>query len=76
MSQGIDVNFYDVLGLRRTVTAIQIKAKFRQLALLKHPDKNPENPNATLEFQLVSNFPFAVLPLPSSLEDHHIAGSF
>ncbi|KAK0750091.1 DnaJ domain-containing protein, partial [Schizothecium vesticola] len=48
-----DVDSYDVLGLRRTAAAIQIKARFRQLALLKHPDKNPDSPNATLEFQLL-----------------------
>ncbi|KAK1833440.1 hypothetical protein QBC39DRAFT_329038 [Podospora conica] len=49
-------DYYAVLGLRQTATPLQIKMKYRQLALLKHPDKqDPDNRNssATAEFQLL-----------------------
>lgn len=35
-------NYYDILGLTRAATIAEIKAAFRTLAKLYHPDKNPE----------------------------------
>lgn len=34
-------NYYQILGLRRGVSAIEIKRAYRSLSLELHPDKNP-----------------------------------
>ncbi|KIL69893.1 hypothetical protein M378DRAFT_195788 [Amanita muscaria Koide BX008] len=45
---------YAVLGLSQGCTLEEVKAKYKQVALRTHPDKNPDNPDATIEFQRVS----------------------
>ncbi|MBA3663401.1 MAG: J domain-containing protein [Bacteroidetes bacterium] len=35
-------NYYDILGIKPSATAIEIKTAFRSLAKLFHPDKNPD----------------------------------
>jgi curved DNA-binding protein CbpA len=35
------VNYYEILGVRTGAEYLEIKAAFRQLAKLYHPDKNP-----------------------------------
>ncbi|KAK7054723.1 hypothetical protein VNI00_003186 [Paramarasmius palmivorus] len=42
---------YSALGLQEGVTIDQVKSTYKQLALKTHPDKNPNDPNATAEFQ-------------------------
>lgn len=49
----ITEDYYAVLGVARTANADTLKAAWRKLARIKHPDKNPGNPTATAEFQLV-----------------------
>ncbi|GAA5882962.1 hypothetical protein JCM16303_006762 [Sporobolomyces ruberrimus] len=42
-STGGPLDHYQVLGLSRTATSIEIKKSFRTLALREHPDKNPQD---------------------------------
>jgi hypothetical protein len=47
-------NYYAVLGLKENADEAAIRSSYKRLAKLRHPDKNPHDPNATAEFQLVS----------------------
>lgn len=42
---------YTILGLTTTCTPADIKTAYRRLALILHPDKKPNDPNATAKFQ-------------------------
>ncbi|KAK3299834.1 uncharacterized protein B0H64DRAFT_379261 [Chaetomium fimeti] len=46
-------DYYAVLGITQTGDEAVIRASYKRLAKLRHPDKNLANPNATAEFQLV-----------------------
>ncbi|KFM25760.1 DnaJ-like protein subfamily C member 17 [Auxenochlorella protothecoides] len=48
----MDGDAYKLLGLENgpEATDVEIKKAYRRLALQKHPDKNPDNPNAASEF--------------------------
>jgi DnaJ-domain-containing protein 1 len=55
-SPQITEDYYAILEVTQTADDITIKSSYRRLARLKHPDKNPQDPNqATAEFQLVSS---------------------
>lgn len=41
---------YDILGVTKEATQIEIKKAYRSLALLTHPDKNPDNKEASNNF--------------------------
>ncbi|KAJ7724464.1 hypothetical protein DFH07DRAFT_854853 [Mycena maculata] len=45
---------YHVLGLENGSSLDVVKSTYKQLALRTHPDKNPDNPDATAEFQKLS----------------------
>jgi DnaJ-class molecular chaperone len=45
---------YAVLETAHTVTVQVIRQAYKKLALLRHPDKQLNNPKATEAFQLVS----------------------
>lgn len=48
-------NYYKVLGVDNNATDAEIKTAYKKAAVLKHPDKQPHNPNATQEFQDLNN---------------------
>lgn len=46
-------NYYAILEVAPTADDAVIKTSYRRLAKLRHPDKNPNNPQATAQFQNV-----------------------
>jgi curved DNA-binding protein CbpA len=50
-------DFYETLNIQKDATPEEIKSAYRRLALIHHPDKDRENPEATEKFQRVS-FPY------------------
>jgi molecular chaperone DnaJ len=53
-------DYYEVLGVSRTATDIEIKSAYRKLAMQFHPDRNPNNPDAEEKFKECSEA-YAVL---------------
>ncbi|KAJ7273333.1 DnaJ domain-containing protein [Mycena rebaudengoi] len=48
------VDAYRILGIENGASLDVVKSTYKQVALRTHPDKNPDNPDATAEFQKVS----------------------
>ncbi|CAN5869614.1 molecular chaperone DnaJ [soil metagenome] len=44
-------DYYEILGVTRTSTEVEIKRAYRTLAVQHHPDKNPDNPEAEEKFK-------------------------
>lgn len=47
-------DYYEILEVEETADKMTIKASYKRLARLRHPDKDRHNPNAKVAFQLVS----------------------
>jgi molecular chaperone DnaJ len=47
-------DYYEVLGVSRTVTEVELKSAYRKLAMQWHPDRNPNNPEAEEKFKEVT----------------------
>jgi molecular chaperone DnaJ len=57
------VDFYEVLQVSRDANDQELKANYRKLAMLYHPDRNPNNPEAEEKFKECSEA-YAVLSDP------------
>jgi len=49
----VDTAYYDALGVQPTATDIEIKKAYRKMAIVHHPDKNPDDPTASEKFQAI-----------------------
>jgi molecular chaperone DnaJ len=47
-------DYYEVLGVSRTCTEVELKAAFRKLAMQHHPDRNPGNQDCEHKFKEVN----------------------
>lgn len=48
-----DTAYYDLLGIREDATVLEIKKGYRKQAVIHHPDKNLNDPDAPKRFQEV-----------------------
>src|SRR5262244_4384875 len=47
-------DYYEILGVSRNCTEIELKAAFRKLAMQHHPDRNPGDKNCEYRFKEIN----------------------
>lgn len=59
---------FQILGVEPDATTADIKRAYRKLSLLKHPDKNPDDPLAVTEFiQITKAYTVTIYNLTNSI---------
>ncbi|KAK7205547.1 hypothetical protein BZA70DRAFT_162231 [Myxozyma melibiosi] len=51
LKKSLRKDYYKILGISKSADEIEIKKAYRKMALLYHPDKNPDNPEAHEKFK-------------------------
>ena len=60
-------DYYEILSVNRDADEATLKSAYRKLALTFHPDRNPNNPDASEKFKEASEA-YAVLSDPEKRE--------
>lgn len=68
-----DTTFYDIIGVAPDADPVTIKKAYFKTALRVHPDKNPDDPEASKQFQKLAQA-YQVLGDPSSREKYDRIG--
>eukprot|EP00178_Gracilaria_changii_P024897 TRINITY_DN754_c0_g1_i2.p1 TRINITY_DN754_c0_g1~~TRINITY_DN754_c0_g1_i2.p1 ORF type:complete len:504 (+),score=98.28 TRINITY_DN754_c0_g1_i2:322-1833(+) len=69
----VDNKLYMVLGIQPDATPAQIRKAYYKMAQRYHPDKHPDDPEATAKFQEVSAA-YQILSDPVKREEYHRLG--
>eukprot|EP00931_Biecheleriopsis_adriatica_P100381 TRINITY_DN75705_c0_g1_i1.p1 TRINITY_DN75705_c0_g1~~TRINITY_DN75705_c0_g1_i1.p1 ORF type:complete len:892 (-),score=238.95 TRINITY_DN75705_c0_g1_i1:80-2755(-) len=68
-----DTGFYDIIGVKPNATPADIKKHYYKAALKLHPDKNPDDPEASIKFQKLAQA-YQVLSDPKLRERYDSMG--
>lgn len=49
----MSADYYSILGIGRSATADEIRKAYRRLALIHHPDRNPDDPQSAERFRKI-----------------------
>ncbi|KAG8903424.1 hypothetical protein FRB99_003319 [Tulasnella sp. 403] len=50
----LETGYYDILGIKMDATTEEVKKAYRRMALLHHPDKHPDDPQAEERFKNIA----------------------
>ena len=49
-------DYYDILGVSKSASSIELKKAFKKLAMKYNPDRNPDDESAAAKFKPISSF--------------------